>query len=327
MESFKSPSASSSDYSTHDVPFCYVTEWRQNISSGIMNLINSLNSTIVTVSQFANDIQNQQYFSKVSSTINSVIGGLGDIFGVGDEAKSLAAGAVGMASKGIQSVAGWFGSVTENAKNVTLQGAKEIVQTYDDILGQVTNPASNSVFLKPYSLLYGMEETGKKYSFPMVNEPPKFNMGTNSFGDGNNDSVSNIHKAFAGFVNLGHMIPTFRRDLLEIANLMQGNSGSKVYEAISVEKAKYFSFPTNTNSYTVSFPLINTVAKDEWKKNYTFILLFILRNMIFRKDSTSYYPPLIYDLIIPGTIREPYCYVQQVQVQPLGMMRALSWDA
>lgn len=120
MESFKNPGASSSDYSTHDVPFCYVTEWRQNISSGIMNLINSLNSTIVTVSQFAKDIKDQEYFSRMRNTISSVIGGLGDIFGLGDEARSLASGAVGMASKGIQSVAGWFGSVTENAKNVTL---------------------------------------------------------------------------------------------------------------------------------------------------------------------------------------------------------------
>ena len=73
-----------------------------------------------------------------------------------------------------------------------------------------------------------------------------------------------------------------------------------------VEKAKFFQYPTDTETYTVQFPLINTVRLEgipAWKRNYKFIMLFCMRNMVFRKDNSSYYPPLFYDLIIPGTIR------------------------
>ena len=32
-------------------------------------------------------------------------------------------------------------------------------------------------------------------------------------------------------------------------------------------------------------------------------MLFSIRNMIFRKDNAEYYPPLFYDLYIPGVVR------------------------
>lgn len=91
------------------------------------------------------------------------------------------------------------------------------------------------------------------------------------------------------------------------------NDGS-IYERTNVEKAKFFQYPQETESYTISFPLFNTVKlKDKknpaWVQNYKFILLFCMRNMIFRKDNTSFYPPLFYDLTIPGVIRQPFTYV------------------
>ena len=70
----------------------------------------------------------------------------------------------------------------------------------------------------------------------------------------------------------------------------------------------------------------NTAGVPAWKKNYKFIMLFTMRNMIFRKDNTSFYPPLFYDLIIPGTIRQPYTYVESVNVQPMGIVRMLKLD-
>lgn len=55
-------------------------------------------------------------------------------------------------------------------------------------------------------------------------------------------------------------------------------------------------------------------------------MLFMLRNMIFRKNNAEYYPPLFYDLYIPGVIRQPFCYVQNVEVQPFGMTRMKSYE-
>lgn len=92
----------------------------------------------------------------------------------------------------------------------------------------------------------------------------------------------------------------------------------------AVEKAKFFQYPQQTDEYTIQFPLLNTVDSNDWVKNYRFILLFTLRNMVFRMDNASYYPPLFYDLVIPGVIRQPFCYVSSVQVQPLGMVRQMN---
>jgi len=53
----------------------------------------------------------------------------------------------------------------------------------------------------------------------------------------------------------------------------------------NIEKAKAFSFPTEGKKVTVRFPLFNTIEKDSWKQNYKFIVLFGLRNMLFRLNN------------------------------------------
>jgi hypothetical protein len=103
---------------------------------------------------------------------------------------------------------------------------------------------------------------------------------------------------------------------------MRTQNGS--FQMSAVEKAKFFQYPQQTDEYTIQFPLLNTVDSNDWVKNYRFILLFTLRNMVFRMDNASYYPPLFYDLVIPGVIRQPFCYVSSVQVQPLGMVRQMN---
>lgn len=316
-----------SSYKTYDIPFCYATEWRQNISSSIMNLINSLSAAVTGVQRGINVIKENA--DNIDAFISSVVNGLGSIFT--DQETSSDSNTVknwgGALVNGISGLYenSWVQSAVNTTANATEKPRQTVISAVGNTLDAINNPAKGSTFLKPYSLLYSMNMTGKRYAFPMVLEPPKFNMGSNSFGDGN-EQGSRIYKSLDMFTRISQNIPALARDVEEIGNLLSGKGGS-VYDSISVEKAKYFNFPTNTNSYNVTFPLINTIGKDEWKKNYTFILLFILRNMIFRKDNSSYYPPLIYDIIIPGTIRQPFCYVQQVNVQPHGVIRSLPWDS
>jgi hypothetical protein len=45
--------------------------------------------------------------------------------------------------------------------------------------------------------------------------------------------------------------------------------------------------------------------------------------MIFRRDNASFFPPLFYDMVIPGVIRQPFCYVSDINVKPLGIVRML----
>jgi hypothetical protein len=89
----------------------------------------------------------------------------------------------------------------------------------------------------------------------------------------------------------------------------------------NIEKAKAFSFPSGGKTVRVRFPLFNTIKKDAWKDNYHFIVLFGLRNMLFRKNNVQYYPPLFYDVSIPGFGRMPLSYVKSFTVKPVGMTR------
>ena len=122
------------------------------------------------------------------------------------------------------------------------------------------------------------------------------------------------------------------RDINDVSSLITGNISSKSggWVGSGVEKAKFFQYPQETEEYTISFPLINTVASmngtPTWMRNYRFIMLFTLRNMIFRKDNAAFYPPLFYDLVIPGVIRQPFCYVSSVNIVPFGMVRMKSYD-
>lgn len=111
------------------------------------------------------------------------------------------------------------------------------------------------------------------------------------------------------------------KDLIDLSTLGTSNNGS--FQMSAVEKAKFFQYPQQTDEYTIQFPLLNTIDKNDWLKNYRFLLLFTLRNMVFRKDNASFYPPLFYDVVIPGVIRQPFCYVSSVQVQPMGMVRQM----
>ena len=95
----------------------------------------------------------------------------------------------------------------------------------------------------------------------------------------------------------------------------------------NIEKAKAFNFPASGKTVSVRFPLFNTIKKDNWQKHYKFIVGFALRNMLYRKDNVSYYPPMFYDVSIPGWGRMPYCYVKQFVAKPVGMIRPLSFGS
>lgn len=300
-------------YKAVNVPFCYVTQWRQNISSNIMNIINSISAGVTAVGETIDSLSDTDKLTRVSETISKIKTALFNKTQQGfdstqEDNDTLQWGKwVSSASAGIQ------------------QGINEIGTHVSNKLGVIGNPATGSAWLNPYKFLYSMNETGKKYCFPMIANPPS-NSIQNNFGDGqdgtgllNNSFLNGISTMMSGAANL-------MRDFRDVVNFLSSGIGTGGYIGSSVEKAKYFNYPTNTQEYRITFPLLNTVNPNDWKKNYRFIILFMLRNLIFRKDNASYYPPLFYDLIIPGVIRQPFCYVGKFEVRPVGNVRTLGYD-
>ena len=296
------------DNSVISVPHCYVVEYQQRYSSTITNLLNTLTAGV-------NGLDN------LVSNVNEVVEKVGPNFDI----KSKIAGLL----QNLNDV----GEKTATAQDFVDKATKKINSFFKDKINKIRNPINNAGgdnnYMQPYNLLYDLVETGHRYCFPMIAEPPTLSL-KNTFGDNETD-VSNLSaNSLFTFINtMSSAITNVSRDLGQFSTFLTGGDTSgNLFERTHIEKSKFFQFPTDTDSYTISFPLLNTVQKNTakepvWKMNYKFILLFCMRNMIFRKDNTSFYPPLFYDLVIPGTIRQPYTYVESVNVQPLGIVRML----
>lgn len=92
------------------------------------------------------------------------------------------------------------------------------------------------------------------------------------------------------------------------------------------EVAKTFQYNTEGDNINTQFTLYNTTRLNAWKDNYRFLYLFTLRNLPFRIDATTFIPPLLYDVVVPGIKRLPVCYVSSLDITPKGMMRTLTCE-
>lgn len=301
------------DNSVISVPHCYVVEYQQRYSSTITNLLNTLVAGVNGLDNLVSNVT--EVVEKVDSKfdINSKIAGL--LQNLND-----------------------VGEKTATAQDFVNKATEKINSFFNDKIDTIENPIKNAGgdnnYMQPYNLLYDLKETGHRYCFPMIAEPPTLSL-KNTFGDNESDMSNLSANSLFTFINtMSSAITNVSRDLGQFSTFLTGGdstSSGNLFERTHIEKSKFFQFPTDTDTYTISFPLLNTVQKNTakvpvWKMNYKFILLFCMRNMIFRKDNTSFYPPLFYDLVIPGTIRQPYTYVESVNVQPLGIVRMLKID-
>lgn len=299
-----------------NIPHCYLIQYQQRYSSNITNFIN----TMVAAVNAVNDESTIKGVTGIGEGIDALKNTLmkavmGDNEAEGD-GKGDGEGATKLVSQAFNAIRG---SINDLAG-----------MTVSKVAGKIQNPIQNSKYLAPYKLLYDLTATNMRYVFPMVAQPP-INRLINDYGDKQDDgSVLTSNSLITWFNKVATGIVNYSRDLKDFGSLLGTTDGSG-YQLSHVEKAKFFNYPTNTEQYTITFPLLNTVRQisgsiPEWQKNYKFIMLFTLRNMVFRRDNASFFPPLFYDLIIPGVIRQPYCYVKQVSVKPIGLTRMLGMD-
>jgi hypothetical protein len=144
------------------------------MSSNIMNFINTMAAAASSVGNMIDALtDNDKDPSKiedVSKTFNSLKNSL--LQGTEEDDKS---------SSPENTDEGWLSRTT--SKVVTKMG--EFGQNAIDALNKklsISNPALNSSILRPYSLLYSMNQTGKKYCFPMIANPYNNNL-QNMFAD------------------------------------------------------------------------------------------------------------------------------------------------
>lgn len=184
------------------------------------------------------------------------------------------------------------------------------------------NNLSDSTILTPYKYLYITKATKKKFVFPILNN-------TSSFTEINN--IWGASEKLPGIIQLAMDSLYDMVDSLSIGtNLVESGKSLLEGKAGSISRvreiAKSFQYPEDGDTVVVNFTLYNTTKLDAWKDNYKFLYLFALRNLPLRIDAMSFLPPMLYDVIIPGTKRLPVCSVSNMTIEPKGMTRVLKCE-
>lgn len=288
----------------NNLPFCYVVERKSAANAGIANLFNMIKHMEKTL-------------EKAARLGDNIIKTVTDIFGNKKENPNNQT------------------NNSSNDSNLTLGGLvngaatkiKDALKTVlpdDGMKKLLENNNLNDDILVPYRYLYITKPTNKNYVFPLATEGASFNTIKNSWGKPDGlpfKSINNAVSMLESAVGTVSEIVNFGNNALSFAKGEASDISSNVQE-----NAKSYTYPTNGDSVKVEFVLYNTTKKDAWKTNYRFLFLFFLRNLPLRIDATSFVPPLLYEVIVPGVKRLPVCSVDSIIITPKGMMRTLTCD-
>lgn len=270
-----------------NTPWVLAVERKQKVNSSIMNYVNLFYSSAAA----GKDIQDNTLRETVtnSSVARTVISG-------------------GMTVSGLIS-----------------SGAKKVIQWVQDAgaKGFGGDPSLNG-FLSPYKYLYLTEKTNKSFHFPMMNNGEAYLslQGQWSSESQATDVINNFLATAASKVAESYLYAA--NDVAAINQVVAMDRGN-IQQAF-IEKAKAYNFPEEGQTVRVQFPLFNTIEKDIWKKHYRFLFLFAVRNLPYKITPYSYFPPLLYDLLMPGYKRLPLCYVSNFNVQQQGVVRFMTTD-
>lgn len=289
------------------VPFVYAIELRQKYGATATNLMNN----IYAITNTSNNVIDTAIGDGTTATIKSSLSSVyTKVKGTISEALKTVGG---------EEISNTIGKVVDTISSTTLgslETTKERLQTSFGV--------NKSILLSPYSSLYALDQTQKKFCFPLLTEGSAGLSLNNDWSSTGSVGLfsSGISKAID---DLATGLLGFAADVQDITRAF-GNKNNGQFVMYNIEKAKAFSFPTTGRTLSVKFPLFNTTKKDAWQDNYKFIILFGLRNMLFRLDNVTYYPPMLYDVSSPGWGRMPFSYVKQFSVKPVGMVRTLSFN-
>lgn len=287
-------STASLSYTTNsNIPCCFAIEREQTVASSIMNIVRDAE----IVAQGWDMITNQT--SEVMSKL----------FGNKDDDKNT--GGIKIDAKQIN-----------ETKNLSKKLNSNILKK-----SKVDGASVENSVLSPYNFLYSTQMTGFKYAFPMLNAQDLYSL--------NSEWVSGLDQNTGillknSIFNMLHEIAgasanTIASDLPNIKAVIDGLKENANRSSV-FEMARYFNFSmSDCDEVKINFVLFNTVVKngeiDQWKRNFYFISLFNMRNLPFKLDYTTYLPPLLYDVIIPGVKRLPFCYVSSFNTTPYGLIR------
>lgn len=170
-----------------------------------------------------------------------------------------------------------------------------------------TLKSASSNELNPYAGMYAASPTGWTYRAPYLEE---LNQGINNqWGDDQGNTFNS-----AGGAALKGIMDTVENyvNTVNLANITAPGSYA--------EKVKFFN-PGTSSSYSVRFPLLNTLDYNDIVKNWELCYLLTYQNLPNRRSVNLLDPPAIYRVTIPGIRQSPVSYISNLSIQHVGNIR------
>lgn len=337
---------------THNIPFCYAIERMQTVNSTVANIVSSLlGSSKALLAAGKGGLMNMMgrgtSLRAATNEVSGTSGQQGQTQGgtqgatitvpTVDSNGNLVGGGVTPpkedntntekketpASKSndseAQSLAGFLSNKGSILDHISSLG--------DDLVNAITprlaeSNMANSEFLYPWRWHYFTKVTGKKFVFPSFTANQLLKL-TNTWGDEKSKATDFFKIVLDRSEGWSEMAYAFKN----FTDFLPKEGEAMTYEGFNLEKALGYNYNSSAgDEFDCQFVLYNTTKKDAWKKNYRFIVMFILRNLPLRVTMYSIKPPLLYDLIIPGVKHLPLCYVSKINIDSQGHVRNMTAD-
>lgn len=173
----------------------------------------------------------------------------------------------------------------------------------------------------PYAGLYDLDDTGWQFILPYFDKS-NHSM-RNSWGDAKQDGM--VGKAIETGTNvLAGGMQDFNTIMSALGTAGAGEAMQRV--GTYIERAKQYKFEGNGPTYSVQFELYNTVSVEDIINNWQLCFLLIYNNLPNRRTKTTFDPPPLYEIEIPGVRKSPATFINSLRVEFLGNTRIMDLD-
>jgi len=309
------------DVARDEVPRLILTERKLRTNALIAQLKYSLGQTYSGGKQLAQNIQ--QFGSSTGATaalqnagsgLAKFLSGLPGAGLVSEGASQVAKGADSAATSVVNGTKGLVANsdtaqgLVKAGQNIGVQVSSAIGQAFADDNNSTVN---SSPWLAPYRNLYLTDPTGWVYILPYFN-----------------NNVATQTNAFSDEGKTGTATDALLKPLAGLATEAAGVLASlnNPTQITYIEKTKFYNYPTDGQSITVDFPLINTgnVTYDDVIRNWQFLFLLLYQNRPGKTAQNTVDQPVIYQAEIPGTSFYPFCYMESINIEFMGSRRELT---
>lgn len=194
-----------------------------------------------------------------------------------------------------------FSNLDEKLKEGVEKTSEDLKQAYDLNSEDISDKMSTGD--QAYKGLYSGVPTGFLYKFPYLQEL--------------NYSLSNKWKSGVNFKN--KVVSTISDIVENIYTATEIGSHLELPKSFDAEGSE-------SASYKVSFPLLNTVSYDQIKSNWELCHLLVYQNLPNRRSRLLLDPPCIYEVEIPGVRYSPASFVETVTINNYGNTRIMNFD-